>query len=76
MTIVEEIYAALLLAKPGDLAEVRKYIKWIMIRRQVNDRFYFSAHWVTRPNHPGARPHWVGRYMDDIHTQYMVRNGE
>jgi hypothetical protein len=59
MTIIEEIYAALLLARPGDLAEVRRYIQWIMIRRQINDRFYFSAHWVTRPPTPAARAHWV-----------------
>jgi hypothetical protein len=59
MTIIEEIYAALLLAKPGDLAEVRKYIKWIMIRRQVNNHFYFCAHWVTRAHAPAGRIHWV-----------------
>jgi hypothetical protein len=59
MTIPEEIYAALLLAKPGDLAEVRKYIQWLLIRRQVNARFYCSAHWVTRPERPRAWVHWV-----------------
>jgi hypothetical protein len=62
MSIIEEIYAALLLARPGDLAEVRKYIAWIKFRRQVNDRFYFSAHWVT-----ASGPHWIGRYMDENH---------
>jgi hypothetical protein len=46
MTILEEIYAALLLARPDDLTEVRRYIEWIRIRRRVNDRFYFRAHWV------------------------------
>lgn len=57
MTIIEEIYAALLLARPDDLSEVEKYIKWILIRRQINRRFYFQAHWVTRP--PARRAHWI-----------------
>lgn len=68
MTIIEEIYAALLLAKPGDLSEVEKYIKWILVRRRVNQHFYFSAHWVSpTQTHriapaaklPAPRAHWV-----------------
>jgi hypothetical protein len=59
MTIIEEIYLALLLAKPGDLAEVRKYIQWLTLRRQVNQHFYFSAHWITRAHPQAGRVHWV-----------------
>jgi hypothetical protein len=59
MNTAEEIYSALLLTRPGDLAEVRKYIQWIMIRRRINGYFYFAAHWVTRPSARDARAHWV-----------------
>ena len=72
MTIIEEIYAALLLAKPDDLREVEKYIKWIIFRRQVNRRFYFSAHWIRGPR----RPHWVGRHTDINLERNIVRKSE
>ena len=66
MTIIEEIYMALLLARPDDLKEFEKYIRWILVRRQINQRFYFSAHWVQHsgprkmaPSLPAARAHWI-----------------
>lgn len=62
MTDLErEIYTALLLARPGDLREFEKYIKWILVRRRVNRHFYFQAHWVTRPP---IRAHWIRRYTE------------
>lgn len=56
MTLIEEIYAALLLARPDDLSEVEKYIRWISIRRRINQRFYFQAHWISQQS---VRAHWI-----------------
>ena len=55
--IIEEIRAALLLANPNDLELFKRYLKWMMIRKQVNHRFYFQAHWITRP----LIYHWIGK---------------
>lgn len=52
----EDILAALASSHPMDLVNIHLYIKWIRIRRQVNRRFYFQAHWV-RPVHREA--HWI-----------------
>lgn len=51
----DDIAAALASSHPADLALIRRYVEWIKIRRRVNSRFYFQAHWVT-----GIRVHWVG----------------
>lgn len=59
--MINEIIAALLLSNPKDLAVIRKYIAWMKIRRAVNDRFYFRAHWVqkTAPQLSARRVHWI-----------------
>ena len=56
MSIEEELLAALLLSSPEDLRAVRHYIGWMRFRRQVNDKFYPSRHWVKS----ARRYHWVG----------------
>lgn len=53
--IIAEIRAALLLANPDDLELFERYLKWMLIRRQVNNRFYFRAHWIA----PARRYHWL-----------------
>lgn len=53
MNIVEEITAALLSAKPDDLEMARRYLKWLKMRRKINHRFYFRAHWVDHQKTPG-----------------------
>lgn len=49
MNIIEEIRAALLLATPNDLDMYLRYLQWMMVRRKINDRFFFRAHWIQGP---------------------------
>ena len=56
MNPIHEIFIALMAAGPDDLDAVRRYIQWIKVRRQVNHRFYFAAHWVERSK---KLHHWV-----------------
>jgi len=56
MNITDEIITALLLLGPDDLEAARKYLRWIKVRRQVHNRFYFVAHWVSSER----KYHWVG----------------
>ena len=56
MNLIEEITAVLLLLGPDDLEAARNYLEWMKIRRQINNRFYFIAHWVGNEK----RYHWIG----------------
>jgi hypothetical protein len=55
MNITEEIIATLALLGMDDIEAAKKYLQWITVRRKVNRRFYFSAHWVA----PTQRYHWL-----------------
>ena len=54
MNPIEEIITALLLLRPDDLDAARRYIQWMKVRRKINDRFYFAAHWVHPKKTPGV----------------------
>jgi hypothetical protein len=56
MNLLEQIENELLQMGPEQLEVARKYLQWIKIRRRVTDRFYFAAHWITRPRN---QYHWV-----------------
>jgi hypothetical protein len=58
MSYVEEIITALLLLGTEDLENARRYLRWMQLRRQINDRFYFAAHWIETT--PRPHYHWVG----------------
>ena len=54
----DQIRAALIESHPSDLNIIRSYVKWLLIRRRVTDRFYQPMHFV-RPQHELV--HWVGK---------------
>ena len=56
MNYIDEILTTLLLLGPDDLENAKRYLKWIKIRRMVNNRFYFMAHWIGSR----GRYHWIG----------------
>lgn len=53
---MEEIVLALRYTHRDDLEKIRRYVAWMKVRRRVNDRFYFAAHWLTRPK---GGYHWI-----------------
>ena len=57
MNLIEQIENELLQMGPEQLEVARKYLQWIKLRRKVNDRFYFVAHWIR----PERKYHWLGR---------------
>jgi hypothetical protein len=66
MTILDEIYAALLASDSADLPAIKKYVTWVQFRRRVNNHFYTRAHWIQRPAIDLCRPasfrgsaHWI-----------------
>lgn len=54
----EQIRAALTEAHPHDFAMIRSYIRWLLIRRRVTDRFYTPVHYA-KPQH--ELWHWIGK---------------
>lgn len=58
MTPIEEIVTALLLLGYEDFENAKRYLAWMQVRRRINHRFYFAAHWVE----PRGTYHWVGRH--------------
>lgn len=55
---MQDIRAALTAAHPADFGIIRSYIRWLMIRRKVTDRFYAPVHFA-KPQHELI--HWIGR---------------
>jgi hypothetical protein len=56
--IIDDIRTALLLANPKELEMFRRYLQWLLVRRKINKRFYFQAHWIRKP---GQQYHWLGK---------------
>lgn len=53
--MIDDIFAALMLAHPSDLGTIKHYIRWVKFRRVIHNRFYFNAYWVRS----GRKYHWV-----------------
>lgn len=58
MNLIDEIISGLLVLGPEDMEVVKRYLHWMMLRRQVNNRFYLTPHWVKKPP---ARYHWINK---------------
>jgi hypothetical protein len=56
MNIIDEIIATLALLGTDDIEAAKAYLRWITVRRKVNRRFYFSAHWIEQPK---QKYHWL-----------------
>jgi hypothetical protein len=56
MTIVEEIFTALLSSTSEDLRFIRIYIGWIRFRKFVNNTLYPSGHAESEREY-----HWIGK---------------
>jgi hypothetical protein len=56
MNLTEEIVATLALLGMDDIELAKKYLDWIAVRRKINRRFYFAAHWIERPK---QNYHWL-----------------
>ena len=55
----DEIYELLFNLHPKDLKRLQQYVRWVQIRRMVNNFFYFRAHWIQSPK---LKAHWAGNH--------------
>lgn len=50
---IADILHALADTHPADMLNIRRYLAWIKIRRRINHRFFFQAHWICKNKTPG-----------------------